>query len=74
VKATFESPMTIANMRRNGLHAVIAACQACGHKADVNVDGLPETRGPRDRPTTPMQPVRREADPYETGLADNMTR
>jgi DNA-directed RNA polymerase subunit RPC12/RpoP len=30
-------------MRKNGVRAVIAACQACGHKADVNVDALPET-------------------------------
>jgi hypothetical protein len=36
-------PMTLANMRRNGVHAVIATCQSCGHNADVNVDALPET-------------------------------
>jgi hypothetical protein len=36
-------PMTLANMRKNGVRAVIAACQVCGHKADVNVDVLPET-------------------------------
>jgi hypothetical protein len=36
-------PMTLANMRANGVHAVSAACEACGHKADVNVDALPET-------------------------------
>jgi hypothetical protein len=38
-------PMTLANMRRNGVHAVIATGQACGHKADLNVDVdvLPET-------------------------------
>ena len=35
-------PMTLANMRKNGVRAVVAACQACGHKADVNVDALPE--------------------------------
>jgi hypothetical protein len=35
--------MTLANMRQNGVHAVIARCQACGHAADVNVDALPET-------------------------------
>src|SRR5271170_1407177 len=34
-------PMSLANMRENGVHAVIATCQACGHKADVNVDELP---------------------------------
>jgi hypothetical protein len=35
--------MTLSNMRANGVHAVSAACEACGHKADVNVDALPET-------------------------------
>ena len=38
-------PMTLANMRKNGVYAVIATCQACGHNADVNVDALPETIG-----------------------------
>jgi hypothetical protein len=36
-------PMTLANMRSNGVRAVSATCQACGHQADVNVDALPET-------------------------------
>jgi hypothetical protein len=35
--------MTLANMRINGVRALIATCEACGHKADVNVDPLPET-------------------------------
>jgi hypothetical protein len=35
-------PMTLANMRKDGVRAVIASCQVCGHKADVNVDALPE--------------------------------
>jgi len=35
--------MTLSNLRANGVHAVSAACEACGHKADVNVDALPET-------------------------------
>jgi hypothetical protein len=35
--------MTLANMRRNGVHAVIARCEACGHAADVNVDAVAET-------------------------------
>jgi hypothetical protein len=35
--------MTLANMRKNGVRAVIATCQTCQHKADVNVDGLAET-------------------------------
>jgi hypothetical protein len=32
--------MTLANMRQNGVRAVIATCQGCGHKADVNVDAF----------------------------------
>jgi hypothetical protein len=36
-------PMTLANMRKNGVHAVIATRPSCGHNADVNVDALPET-------------------------------
>lgn len=35
--------MTLANMRASGVRAVIASCEACGHAADVNVDGLVET-------------------------------
>jgi hypothetical protein len=31
-------PMTLANMRQNGVRAVSATCQACGHKADISVD------------------------------------
>jgi hypothetical protein len=35
--------MTLANMRQNGVRAVIATCEACGRSADVNVDALPAT-------------------------------
>ena len=35
--------MTLANMRENGVHAVVASCEACGPAADVNVDSLAET-------------------------------
>jgi DNA-directed RNA polymerase subunit RPC12/RpoP len=35
--------MSLANMRANGVYSVIATCEACGHKADLNVDALPET-------------------------------
>jgi hypothetical protein len=35
--------MTLANMRTNGVHAVIASCEGRGYKADVNLDALPET-------------------------------
>ena len=36
-------PMTLANMRLNGVRAVIAKCEACGREADVIVDALPAT-------------------------------
>ena len=36
-------PMSLANMRQNGVRTVIAACANCGRSADVNVDLLPET-------------------------------
>jgi hypothetical protein len=35
--------MTLGNMRKNGVRVVIASYQACGHKADVNVDDLAAT-------------------------------
>ena len=37
------APMTLSSMRKNGVRAMIATCQTCEHKADVNVDALPET-------------------------------
>ena len=36
-------PMTLQNMRQNGVRAVTATCEACGREADVHVDALPET-------------------------------
>lgn len=39
----FGPPMTLANMRHNGVRAVIARCEACGHASDVNVDAFAET-------------------------------
>ena len=36
-------PMTLANMRQNGVRMVTASCANCGHQADVNVDALPES-------------------------------
>jgi DNA-directed RNA polymerase subunit RPC12/RpoP len=39
----FGPPMSLANMRANGVYSVTASCEACGHKADVNVDAVPET-------------------------------
>jgi hypothetical protein len=43
MKKSFGPPMTLANMRSNGVRAVTATCEGCGHKADVVVDVLPET-------------------------------
>ena len=36
-------PITLANMRLNGVRMVTASCDNCGRSADVNVDLLPET-------------------------------
>ena len=36
-------PMTLANMRLNGVHMVTATCEAYGREADINVDALPES-------------------------------
>jgi DNA-directed RNA polymerase subunit RPC12/RpoP len=36
-------PMTLANIRQNGVRMVIASCANCGRSADVNVDLLSET-------------------------------
>ena len=42
-RARHGPPMTLANMRANGVHMVTATCEACGREADVNVDALPES-------------------------------
>jgi DNA-directed RNA polymerase subunit RPC12/RpoP len=36
-------PISLANMRANGVRSVTASCANCGRSADVNVDALPET-------------------------------
>ena len=36
-------PMTLANMRSNGVRMVTATCANCGRSAAVDVDALPET-------------------------------
>ena len=35
--------MSLRNVRQNAVRRVTAYCEACGHKADPSVDGLPET-------------------------------
>jgi hypothetical protein len=60
-------PMTLSNMRRNGVRVVIATWQTCDHKADVNVDALaprkamaavPQRRS-RAIPFNPLKPFDR---------------
>jgi hypothetical protein len=36
------APMTLANMRANGVRSLLLSCPACGHEAVMNVDHLPE--------------------------------
>jgi hypothetical protein len=38
-------PMTLADMRENGVYSVIATCEDCAHKSTENVDALPKTIG-----------------------------
>jgi len=59
-------PMTLANMRENGVRAVTATCEACRREADVNVDALSGTVHP---PAPTMQPVRREDDIDQARMA-----
>jgi hypothetical protein len=42
MRAPAGPPMSLANMRANGVRAVTAQCEACNHQADVSVDTLPE--------------------------------
>ena len=56
-------PMTLANMRLNGVRSVSASCANCGRSADVNVDLLPETpHSPRGWQPAPLQQLRRQND------------
>jgi hypothetical protein len=36
-------PMSLGNIRENGVRAVTATCETCNRSADVNVDALPAT-------------------------------
>jgi hypothetical protein len=49
-------PMTLGNMRSNGVHTVIATCQACVTKQVQTWTLCPSNRGPGDRPSTPVWP------------------
>jgi hypothetical protein len=35
-------PMTLGNMRRNGVRGLFVTCLHCGHHTEVNVDGWPD--------------------------------
>jgi hypothetical protein len=64
--------MTLANMRANGVRAVTATSE--GRSADVNVDALPETDGPKGRPAPTVQQLRREDDIDPARMAYGPTR
>ena len=62
--------MTLGNMRKNGVHAVTATCEDCGHKADVVVGPAPrDDGGPRGGSEPPVQSVREQTDQYAPRLA-----
>ena len=42
------APMKLAIIRQNGVRAVTATCLACGYRADVVVDSLPDEMFVRD--------------------------
>ena len=47
-------PITLGNMRQNGVRKLFATCRACGHHTEVNVDDWPNdvpapSFGPRMR-------------------------
>ena len=49
-------PMTLGNMRKNGVRGLFVTCSSCGYYAEVNVDGWPDdvpvpSFGPRMRCT-----------------------
>ncbi len=31
-------PMTLSNMRKNGVRGLFVTCRACGHETEVNLD------------------------------------
>jgi hypothetical protein len=67
-------PMTLTNMRANGVRSIIAACANCGGSADVNVDLLAgDPDSPRGRQPPPMQQLWRQHDLDSTGLAHEPT-
>jgi hypothetical protein len=35
-------PMTLGNMRQNGVRGLYVTCSACGHRTVINVDGWPD--------------------------------
>jgi hypothetical protein len=35
-------PMTLGNMRQNGVHGLDVTCLHCGHHTEVNVDDWPD--------------------------------
>jgi hypothetical protein len=53
---TLGKPMTLSNMRQNGVRGLDVTCRTCGHHTDINVDDWPDDAtvpsfGPRMRCT-----------------------
>jgi hypothetical protein len=63
-------PMTLANMRENGVRSVVATCAKCQHEGVLDVQRWPaDTLGAGRWPEAPMLRVRRARYRHPTELA-----
>ena len=50
-------PMTLANMRAQGVRSLWVVCELCHHEAVINVDGYGDALPARLRPPYGLQPL-----------------
>ncbi len=62
-------PMTLANMRENGVGSVVATCAKCRHEGVLDVQRWPSGHaGAGRRPEAPMLSLRRARDRHPPEL------
>jgi hypothetical protein len=44
-----EPPMTLGNMRENGVHSLFVSCDCCHHSVELNVDHMPDVDAARSK-------------------------